>query len=146
MTDKPLYRTTLSAKARRGLILNAVASSMLALLSLALWLMNGSLLQAFIFCIMGPVAVVVIAILLRSKNPLVIYDDRVVLNSLVRTTVPFANIDGIGTHPKRGSPSLTYRDDDAGHSGEMLIHWRFIREPQDEVIARINSAREAASV
>jgi len=146
MTETPLYQTTLSAKARRGLILNAAASSLLALLSGAQWFAGGHWLQALIFCIMAPVAVLVIVIFIRSRHPLEVFTDRIVLNSAVRTTVPLTKIDGIGTHPKRGTPSLSYRDQDTGQSGEMLIHWRFIREPQEDVIAQIKSALNGASI
>ena len=146
MTQTPLYQTTLSAKARRGLVLNAIGASVLVLLSGSQWYAGGHWLQAVIFCIMAPVLVLIVLIWLRSKHPLEIFADRIVLNSIFSTSVPLAHIGGIGTHPKRGSPSLSYRDANRGQSGEMLIHWRFIREPQDEVIARIKSALvEAAS-
>lgn len=145
MTRTPLYQTTLAPKARRGLILNAIAGALLTLLSGAQWLAAGHWLQGLILWVMLPVTALIILVFIRSRHPLEIFEDRVVLNSALRTTVPLSQIEGIGTHPKRGTPSLTYRDDAEGQSGELLIHWRFIHEPQDEVLAQVKAALHKAS-
>ncbi len=141
MAQPPLYQTTLSAKARRGLILNVVAAFLLALISGGQWFAGGHWLQAVIFCLTLGVGGLVALTLMRSKHPLEVYSDRVVLNSLTQTAMPVKKLIGIGTHPKRGTPTLSYRDD-AGGQSEFLIHWRFIREPQEEVIAQINQVLE----
>ena len=145
MTQTPLYQTTLSAKARRGLLLNSFAALLLTVLSGFQWYSGGHWLQIVIFCIAAPVAVLVIFTLLRAKHPLQIFENRIVLNSALRTEVPLVNVVGIGTDPKRGTPSLTYRDETNGHSGELAILWRFIREPQEEVLAEIRKALKRSS-
>lgn len=141
MTDHSLYQTTLSAKARRGLILNVIAAFLLALISGGQWFAGGHWIQVLIFCLTLGVGGLVALTLMRSKNPLEVYSDRVVLNSLMQTAIPVEKLIGIGTHPKRGTPSLSYRDD-TGKQNELLIHWRFIREPQEEVITQINQVLE----
>jgi len=144
MTQTLLYQTTLSAKARRGLILNLVAALLLMILSGVQWFAGGHWIHGLMFCVVVAVSALLLLILRRSKHPLEVYEDRIVLNSLTRTAVPLASIDGVGTHSKRGTSNLTYRDA-SGQSGEMLIHWKFIREPQEEVLAQINRALEEMS-
>jgi len=145
MTDKPIYQTTRSAAVSRKLFLNGFGAVMLSLLSGWLWWTGGHWLQAVIFCIMAPLAVLVIVTILRSRHPLQIFEDRIVLSSGLRTNVPLANITGIGTHPKRREPSLTYLDEEQGHRGELAIHWRFIKEPQVDVIRQIEDALDRRS-
>ena len=140
MADKPIYHTTRSAKVSRKLFLNGFGAVVLSLLSGWLWRTGGHWLQAMIFCIMAPLAGLVIATIFRSRNPLQIYDDRIVLSTTLRTALPLANIKGIGTDPKRGTPSLTYLDEAKGHSGEISILWRFIAEPQADVLRQVEDA------
>jgi hypothetical protein len=75
----------------------------------------------------------------NSKSPLQIADDRIIITTLFPTAIPTSKIVGIGEHPTRKTPSLSYRDPDKGHSGELALPWSYIAEPQSEVLSRIRA-------
>lgn len=140
MTDQPLYQTNLAPKARRKLLLNSGAMTLLSVLSGFQWFGGGHWLQGVIFFVSVPVAILVLLVFIRSRHPLEIFQDRIALNGFPRTVVQLSHIKGIGVHPKRGEPSLTFHDEAQGFSGELAVAWRFIREPQDEVLAQVRAA------
>jgi len=140
MTETPLYQTNLAPRARRGMMLNALAGAVLALLSGSQWFVGGHWLQGLIFFIIAPVVVFIVVTLIRSRHPLQIFGDHIMLNSVISTALPLAGISGIGTHPRRGEPSLTCTDTASGQTTEVTIPWRFIAEPRDDVLAQLNIA------
>jgi hypothetical protein len=140
MTEQPIYQTTLAPKARRKLLLNTGAMSLLCVLSGFQWFSGGHWLQGVIFFISLPVAVLVFMVFLRSRHPLEIFEDRIALNGFPRTVVQLSTIKGIGTHPKRGEPSLTFNDEEKGFSGELAVAWSFIKEPPQDVLEQVSAA------
>lgn len=140
MTDHPLYTTTLSGKARRGLALNGAAAALLTLVAGPQAFGGGHWLHGVIVCFTVPVAILALIIAGRARHPLMIFEDRVVLSALGRSVIPLSQVEAVAPGPK-GRVGLVIRDPQTGGLADIPILWTLITQSQEDVIAEIEKAR-----
>ena len=137
------YSTTRSKKATSGLVRNGLITGLAAAFFSWLWLTGGGALYGLGAVGFALISLFILFVLMRSATPLQITQSDVIISSGFRSSFPLAKVQKIGEHPTRKTPSLTFADPEKGHSGEITLPWKFIAEPQEEVLAKLQAAIDA---
>lgn len=85
----------------------------------------------------GVLIVTQLMILIFSRRPLTLYEDKVRIGSIFPFVIMRNTIVGTGLHKKRGDVCLVIENDRG--DGQLILPWRTIAEPVDEVVAALKS-------
>ncbi len=137
------YATSRSVSARNGLLRNIILISATFAISVWGWWSNGGTLNAILSLALGLILLAVLLVWRQSKTPLEIKGDEVVISGIFVSRLSLRDLKGVGEHPTRKTPSLTYSPAEGGDSGELALPWTMIAEPQEEVVSKLLLAIEA---
>ncbi len=143
MDQAPLYRTSLSLRVRRSLILYLVSAVFLTLMTGALWYYSGEGLHGVLFIISAVIIVIVVTILIRARYPLELYSGHLVLNGLTRAVVPLSGVSAFARCGERGI-LLTRKCPGEQHSRSMHIRCRIMGDARDDILAQLETALQRA--
>ena len=139
------YKTTRSIIIRNKILRNAFISALATASFCWLWKDEGGIYNAAGAIVSALFLLIVLLTLIKSKNPLQITAGNVIISSLFSISIPLGQIEKIGLHPKRKTPSLSYTEPKTGIKRELALPWTFIAEPQAEVLEKIQLAIDSSN-
>jgi hypothetical protein len=141
------YRTTRPTAKTKALIRNsAIWGTALSLALLNCWFDPGNVLSIVIAVVSAIMLAALLMLYQNTRTPLEINGDQVIIRSLITATLPLSKVVGIGEHPVRKEPTLTYNDPQKGQSGELRLPWSYIAESREDVVTAIHAAIEGCHV
>ena len=137
MSDGPLYQASMAAAVKRRLALKMFGG--VAVLGWALFSGIESWLSWVGAAIIGLFLVGQLRLLFGAQYPLRVFADRVEVNGLFKISIPREHLHGIMQHPKRNEPAIDFADAEKGHSGPIMIPWRFLDASEHEVLGALKT-------
>lgn len=140
MSDAPLFVTTRAPAAQKRLIRNIVVTGLFFAAQTYVVVTTGlSMLTLAAFAVIALLFGFQLLTYLNTRQPLVLFQDRVEIAGLSKLTVFKKTLRGLRRLPDGGDPVLVYYDADKDFECTVRLPWRMIEQDRDSVLAAISS-------
>lgn len=137
MDKEIIYHTHFRRRARLVFAKRALVLFFLFTLSGYLYFRYSSYI-ALVGCLLFGVSCFFILLSLFRKYPFYITKTHYCLTLNFTLKIPLEQIVGMGVHPMKGETCLLIKDKKDNKIGPLALPWKFIREPQMDVVKSLN--------
>ena len=135
---RPIYETSFSRSGRNRVLRNHLGSALAAGIFGWFWFQESDTALLVVWLLFAALALFQFKILF-IKHPLQLFTDKIVYNMGLTLVLPIETIVRTSMHSRRKEPCLIHRHPDSGKENELIIHWKYIAEPKEEVMQQIGN-------